>query len=279
MAIQLGTVAPIGFADFPPSTWLACFRALGCTVVQAYRNQNAQVSLAEMEDYIAVGGMPCDSLHGIFGEIYDPSAVDEPARRFAVDTYRREGELVLALGGSLVVVHCSSIRYQGVSASERARRIAQFRRSIVDLGEHGARIGVRYAFENLPGYHALGSDVAELTAILNDLNAPHTGMCFDTGHALMVSDPARGIRTADGRIIYVHLSDNSGKADEHEMPTTAALDTDAAARALHEVGYRSTIMLEVFYTVDRLKRLIDEGCARRLARIAALADGREPSGQ
>ncbi len=273
MAIQLGTVAAIGFEDFPPKEWLGCFRQLGCRSVQAYRNQQAGVSLQQMKDAIAAGGMPCDSLHGIYGERFDPSAPLEENRRSAVDVFKSEGELALELGGPIVVVHVSTIRREGVSAEERTRRIEQIRKSIVELGQYGKSIGVRYAFENLPPYHPIGSDVGELADILCDLSVPNTGMCFDTGHAHMSGDAAAAARQTRGQMIYVHLSDNSGAGDDHDMPTCGTLDTDAIARALHEERYNGTLMLEVFYKAEHLQRLIDEGLADRLARIVQMANG------
>lgn len=275
MAIQLGTVAPIGFDDFPPAQWLGCLRQLGCTVVQAYRNTERDISIQEMTDYLAAGGMPCDSLHGIFGEQFDPSACDEDARRFAVDAYKKEGELALQIGGSLTVTHCSTIRREGIPADEKQLRFAQLRKSIDELGRFGEQIGMIYAFENLPQYHAIGYDVAELAGVLRDLAAPNTGMCFDTGHALMVGDPVAAARAAGEQLVYVHLNDNSGKADEHEMPTYGSLDTDALADALHDVGYAGTMMLEVFHTAERLRQMIDDGCAERLAQLVKRANGRQ----
>ena len=273
MAIQLGTIAPVGFEEFPPAEWLGCLRQLGCTVVQAYRNQQRELSVPQIRDAIAAGRMPCDSLHGLFGEQFDPSAPDEPARRAAVDAMKPDGELALALGGSLVVVHCSTIRRQGVSAEERTLRIEQLRKSVMELGAFGSGIGVRYAFENLPGYHPVGSDVAELAGLLQQVHAPNTGMCFDSGHANMVGDPVEAVRRTAGQMIYMHFSDNSGKADEHEMPTCGTIDTEAMARAIHQIDYHSTVMLEVFYSVDRLTQLIDAGCRQRLAGILALTNG------
>ncbi len=272
--VRLGTVAAVGFDDFPAREWLACYRRLGCTTVQAYRNQAGSVSLQEMKDYIEAGEMPCDSLHGVFGEQYDPSSPDEAARRFAVDTYKAEGELALSLGGPLVVVHCSTIRRGGVSDDERSRRVEQLGKSIGELGEYGRGLGVKYAFENLPAYHVVGADIGELASILRDVDAPNTGMCFDTGHALLVGDPAEAIGKADGRVIYVHFSDNSGQTDDHLMPTYGAMDADSVAAALRRSSYRGTLMLEVFHTVEKLKRLIDEGCAERLGRILAIANGK-----
>jgi sugar phosphate isomerase/epimerase len=273
MAIRLGTVAPIGFSDFPPAEWLACLRRLGCTVVQAYRNQQADVSAQQMIDYIAAGGMPCDSLHGIFGEEYDPSACGEDHRRFAVDCYKREGDLVLTLGGSLVVVHCSTIRREPVPEAERQLRWRQLRKSMVELARHGEQIGVTYTFENLPGYHVIGSDSRELAEVLRELAEPRAKLCFDTGHALMVSDPSEAVRAAGDQVAYVHFCDNCGSSDDHEMPTYGALDCGALADALREIGYGGTMMLEVFHPIDRLKEMIDDGAAERLARVMQRANG------
>ncbi|MGB2824699.1 MAG: sugar phosphate isomerase/epimerase family protein [Phycisphaerae bacterium] len=273
MAIKLGTVAPIGFADFPPADWLACLRGLGCTVVQAYRNQQADVTTQEMIDYIAAGGMPCDSLHAIFGEEYDPSACGEEHRRFAVDSYRREADLVITLGGSLVVVHCSTIRREPVPQAERQLRWRQLRKSMAELARHGEQLGVTYTFENLPSYHAIGSDSGELAGVLRELAEPHARMCFDTGHALMVSDPCAAVRAAGDQVRYVHFCDNCGTSDDHEMPTYGALDCDALADALHDIGYDGTMMLEVFHSIDRLNEMIDDGAAERLARVMRRANG------
>lgn len=273
MAIQLGTVAAIGFDEFPPQQWLAAMRQLGCTVVQAYRNPGRDVSLQEMRDALDAGSMHCDSLHGIFGEQYDPSCPSEEARQFAVDTYKAEGDVCLSLGGSLVVVHCSTIRHDGIPLQERALRVEQLKKSIAELGAHGLSIGVQYAFENLPSYHPVGWDVAELARILQSAKAPSTGLCFDCGHANMVGDVVAAIKHAAGQMIYVHLNDNSGKSDDHMMLTYGTINAEAMAWAFKEVRYSGTMMLEVFYSTDRLKQLLDEGCGQRLAQILAIANG------
>jgi sugar phosphate isomerase/epimerase len=273
MSIRLGTVAPVGFHDFPPERWLPLMRQLGCEVVQVYRSQLTAVSRREIRDAIAAGGMDCDSLHGVYGDVFDPSSPLERSRRFAVEAYKAEGELALELGGPLVVVHCCTIRRQGIAAEERRLRVDQLRKSIQDLGLFGSTIGVRYAFENLPAYHPLGSDIGELAAILRDSQAQSVGMCFDTGHANMVTNPAEAVARADGRIIYVHLNDNDGKGDDHLMPTYGTVDMPALGAALHQARYDGTMMLEVFYGIEELQRYIGEGCADRLRAVVQAARG------
>jgi len=271
--INLGTVAPIGFDDFPPGVWLARLRRLGCTVVQAYRRQDAGITVGQMKDYLASGHLPCDSIHGLFGPRYDPSSTDEAVRQFAVETYRSEGRLVLELGGSLIVVHCSPRQDPSASPGEYRMQLDCLRRSVAELGEYGRQIGVMYAFENLPPYHGVGRDAAELAGLLADLAAPHTAMCFDTGHALMNGDAPAAIRSCGRQIGYVHFSDNSGLADEHEMPTRGKLDCDAVADALAAVGYAGTLMLEVFRPIADLDEMIAANYAARLAKIVARASG------
>ncbi len=271
MAIQLGTVAPIGFDDFPPGTWLGRLAQLGCTVVQAYRRQDAGVTADQMIDYIAAGGLPCDSMHGLFGPQYDPSSTEESVRQFAVETYRSEGQLVLELGGSLVVVHCSPKQDKPVSPDEHRMRLDCLRRSVAELGAYGEKIGVTYAFENLPPAYSPGNDPAELAWLLTDVAAPHTAMCFDTGHALMTSDPAGAIAAAGSQIAYVHFSDNNGQADEHKMPTHGKLDCNAVADALAGTRYNGTLMLEVFRPIEALDEMIKADIATRLAEILARA--------
>ena len=91
----------------------------------------------------------------------------------------------------------------------------------------------------------------------------------------MAGDVVAAVRQGAEQIIYVHLSDNSGATDEHEMLTCGTIDAAAMARALHDVQYSGTMMLEVFYNCDRLRQLLVDGCAECLARIVAIAEGRE----
>jgi len=277
MAVALGTVLPIGFADFQPGELLACYRQLGCRVVQVYRSPDSAVSPERIRAVVEQGGLTCDSLHGLYGEDVDPSAPEEPARRAAVETFKREGDLALRLGGGLVVVHCSSIRREGVGDRERRRRLDQLRRSVADLGQFGAGCGVRYAFENLPAYHPVGWDVAELARLLEQVAAPNTGMCLDTGHAHLVGEAAQAVRDGDGQILYVHFSDNFGREDDHEMPTYGTLPAEAVGRALSEIGYDGVMTLEVFYQPAVLRRLIEQGCAERLAKILEIANAPKAS--
>jgi sugar phosphate isomerase/epimerase len=99
-------------------------------------------------------------------------------------------------------------------------------------------------------------------------------MCFDTGHAHMVDGAPEGIRQGLDQIRYVHFCDNHGDKDEHLMPGEATLDLDAVARALRQIDYSGTVMLEVFHPVEKLRKLIDAGFGRKLADFLETVNGR-----
>jgi sugar phosphate isomerase/epimerase len=272
--VVLGTVAPIGYEEFASPEWLASLRRLGCSVVQAYRNQAVPVTTRQMVEHILAGGMPCDSLHGVYGGRLDPSSPNEDDRQYTVRALKREGTLVRELGGSLVVVHCSPLMHEpvAVSAEEYAARDGQLRKSIAELGPFGATVGVWYAFENLPGYHPMGSDVGRLAEMLRQVGAPHTGMCFDTGHANMTGDVILAIAAAREQILYVHLCDNDGLADQHLMPGRGTLEMDDVAAGLRAAGYSGTVMLEVFQPADAMAEFVRDGYADRFARFLRIAN-------
>jgi len=278
MDVALGTVAPVGFDDFADPAWLKTMHSLGCTTAQVYRNYDTDgfadtdtVTLQQIKDYLAQGELPCDSLHGIYGQNFDVSSPDETKRSSTVDKFKTEGDLVLQLGGSLVVVHCSDIHEGGVSDSERKLRISQLRKTIQQLGVFGESVGVRYAFENLPNYHPVGNDVAELTELLRQVNSPAAGMCFDVAHANLTGDPIKAISDAAETMIYIHACDNNGLTDEHLIPMLGQIDWHSVAAGISQQNYRGVIMLEAFPSLDELKRIVDMGWAEKLSAFLTTA--------
>jgi sugar phosphate isomerase/epimerase len=103
------------------------------------------------------------------------------------------------------------------------------------------RVGVRLALENMLPAH-VGTFSADVRAFVDALDSPYLGICFDTGHAHVVSDegvvegaPAAFAGLQD-RIIAFHLADNSGAKDEHLQPPYGSIDWEALAPAINAAG-------------------------------------------
>jgi sugar phosphate isomerase/epimerase len=273
MGITLATIAPMGFGEFDDPAWLQAMGRIGCTSCQAYRNPAAGLDVRQMRNHLQAGALPCDSLHGLFGLELDPSSPDEDMRSRSVRTYQDEARLARDLGGDLVVVHCSAPRSEDRPDPDRPTRREQLIRSIEELSAFGSRIGVRYAWENLPPGYPIGSDAADLAALLRQLDLPATGMCFDTGHTHMQQDVADAFAACADKVIYLHLSDNHSLADEHLMPTEGTLDLDRLADAIAASVYAGPVMLEIFHPLARLEEMIRKGLDARLASLLGRAGG------
>ena len=76
------------------------------------------------------------------------------------------------------------------------------------------------------------------------------GICLDTGHRHRLGDVAEGIRQGGKAIITLHVHDNHGQRDEHQMPFTGTIEWASVLRALREIGYQDTFMYEVGRDAD-----------------------------
>src|SRR5438309_11112835 len=99
--MTLGTTGAFGFEDFHPPEVLGHYARAGCKIVQVYRNRQRQISPKDILSVVNQFPMRVDSIHGVFGDDLDPSSEDESMRRQTVDTYRREADFCLELGGDL----------------------------------------------------------------------------------------------------------------------------------------------------------------------------------
>lgn len=262
--MTLGTTGAFGFEEFHPPEVLGHYARAGCRVVQVYRNRLRHITPADITTVMADLPMRIDSLHGVFGDDLDPSAEDESLRRQTVDIYLREGDFCRQIGGDLVVVHPCPAR---VAVGSMEKKHTQLRKSFAELADAGAKMGVTFAFENMPPYHPIGSDVERLVKEISLVNDPRIVFLIDTGHAHMTCGIAKAIRMAGKLIKYTHVHDNDGQIDTHVMPYRGTLPWDDLREALHEVGYSGVFLLEVFEKTQDLPKLMNENWKANIRRI------------
>ncbi len=95
---------------------------------------------------------------------------------------------------------------------------------------------------------------AERIDRMNDrYGAQVLGFCFDTGHANLVGiDFEDFIKTLDYRLKVLHIHDNDGIGDLHQMPftftrsreNTASTDWEGFIRGLRAIGYQGVLSFE-----------------------------------
>ncbi|OGB94657.1 MAG: hypothetical protein A2Z31_00135 [candidate division NC10 bacterium RBG_16_65_8] len=165
------------------------------------------------------------------------AAIRADAVRYVVDCLRFAAEV----GAPLIQMLPSGetrLAPLATQAAEWAWSVAAMR----EAAREAERLGIKISIEPLNRYEAyLVTNADEAMAYLAAVDSPWVGTTLDLFHAnLEEPDIGRSIRTAGPRLLHVHVADTNrqGLGRGH-------LDLGAAARALRDIGYDGSIIVEV----------------------------------
>jgi sugar phosphate isomerase/epimerase len=201
------------------------------------------------------------SVHGPFRNF--PRRDDEAAfRDMRQDLLRKTIDACSDIGAPIMVAHALDRNEYNYRASQR-QIVGDI---LADLCEYGRRRGVAIALENIPPG---GGEPDELPCALRDhvRNFPGIGLkyCLDIGHALLSGiDVEREIDAAGKDLVSLHVHNNAGAEDSHDLPTRGRIDWPAIRAYLRDGRYEGRFVLEVQGGDDPLGTL---------AEIRALFDG------
>jgi sugar phosphate isomerase/epimerase len=167
------------------------------------------------------------------------------------------------LGVPWMVMHPSTARVAPDDRPQQRRLIEkniEYFRSLAPLCE---QYGVGIAVENNGVFHGAdpqmiarypGALAEELCEIVDAVNHPLVGACWDTGHAqrAQVDQPA-ALRMLGRRLKALHVNENDGQRDLHIFPFTfrdANLRWPDIMAALRDAGYTGDLTLEVGAAFD-----------------------------
>ena len=107
------------------------------------------------------------------------------------------------------------------------------------------KYGVMLCLENMPmTAHRISTmdRIAEAVALVNH---PNAGICLDTGHTNVYGhDLGDAVRTAGTYLRTLHVHDNDGRADRHQLPYLGTADWSSFTAALSETGFAGVMSLE-----------------------------------
>lgn len=135
-----------------------------------------------------------------------------------------------SIGAQVNVLHLTDYKY------DDACKILE------GICQYGAKKKIEIALENSGTLKSMEF----ILELVRTVNAPNLGICVDTGHANLGDLGApRAIRMAGSRLFTTHLQDNMGQRDDHMAPGMGVIDWEDVARALKEINYNRTLMLEL----------------------------------
>lgn len=96
---------------------------------------------------------------------------------------------------------------------------------------------VNVAFENL-------DNIKNLSFILDTIHSKFTGFCYDSCHHINYAPEHDLLKKYGPRLIALHLQDNGGKHNQHQLPFDGSLIWEDLMKKIASTGYTGSTTLE-----------------------------------
>lgn len=224
-----------------------------------------------------VSGVVFSQAHAPFYNFCDDS-IDAERRTRMDSLIRRSLDASAALKIPWVVIHAgtdfSSVRMRADSRRKNLEKLAPF-------ADYARRVGTALAIENLwdldiSPKRRYTADAEELVDLVDALNVAlgarddeAVGICWDFEHAdIMGQDQAAALSLVGTRLKATHISDHTGKANDHILPWTGVIDWNALMTATAGLsGYRGDFTFEIHRYTARIDDSLVPGALRRSVEV------------
>ena len=156
----------------------------------------------------------------------------------AMELIRKWIDLFTAIGIRLGVLHMGGSYLKVAGWPDDAvfeRRVETLTR----IAEYAAGGGITICLENMSFPNSDVETVEQISTFASASGASNVAVCLDTGHALTMGvDCAEFILQAGGLVRALHIHENGGFSDDHELPyERGTIPWDRVLDALREVAY------------------------------------------
>lgn len=87
-----------------------------------------------------------------------------------------------------------------------------------------------------------------ISALVEEVNSPYFGWCYDTGHANAFGHPVTLLESCGTAPLSLHIQDNHGEMkDEHLLPGDGTVDWKLFLETLRKIGYQGELVLEAHH--------------------------------
>ena len=106
------------------------------------------------------------------------------------------------------------------------------------LFEKAEKNGITIALENVwrPDY---------LDFIYKNIKSDYIKFCYDSGHENCFTKGFDYLSEYGDKLAALHLHDNDGKSDQHNLPFSGTVDWKRIMKKLREINYKGTLSLEI----------------------------------
>ena len=126
--------------------------------------------------------------------------------------------------------------------SDDPRKFEAALSSIEHLRAFARQLGVSLLVENIPNDLSTPERLQEL---LRALHYPDLGICFDTGHAHLMSSVHQAYGVLQDRILSTHVHDNQRDRDSHLWPGAGTIDWSQTMQSLQSAPHAPALLMEI----------------------------------
>ena len=208
---------------------------------------NRKAHLKEIAEWFRGSGVPLNSVHSPlyadyeWGRTGSPpinlASTDRAALVEAMDEVKRSLEIAEHIPFRFLIQH---LGLPNEAFSEKKFEAAMT--SIEHLRAFAKPLGVRILLENIPNELSTPERLVEMiqTAHFDDM-----GICFDFGHAHMMSSVSEAFEIVRSRVCSTHVHDNDKLRDAHLWPGDGTIDWKQAMELLRSAPQTPALMLEL----------------------------------
>src|SRR5712692_3210316 len=208
---------------------------------------NRKQHVREIAYWFRTSGIPLNSVHSPMYADYEwgrtgvppvnIAATDRAQRIEAMDEIKRALELAEQIPFRFLVQHMGT---SGESFDDRKFEAAMT--SIEHLRAFAKPLGVSILLENIP------NELSTPDRLVEFIHLSHfddVGVCFDVGHAHIMSDVLPAFETLKGYIRSTHIHDNAKDRDSHLWPGKGSIDWKQAMELLRSAPHTPPLLLEI----------------------------------
>lgn len=271
-------------ADFSLNGYL-----LNTDIYQASLNRFFDASVSELERFFVPHKQGAKAAGITINQIHMPYPIYVPAGEKKVNAYLwnevapKSMAVCAFLECPFIVVHGFKLaRFLG-SEDREWEETEKFIDSIAPMAkEMGITICIENLYDGIGGHLIEGPccDVAKAAERIDRINEKYRaevlGFCFDTGHANLVGiDFERFIIGLGERLKVLHIHDNDGISDLHQLPFTFAktrenkssTDWEGFIRGLKQIRFQGTLSFETAPVLSAFPEAMKQDALAFIARI------------
>lgn len=186
-----------------------------------------------------------------------------------------------------MVIHPYKQQYYTDKKTEREQNISFFEKMIPYIKRYHVSVLLEDLYENIGGRMVesvcndpdeTACDIDILNSMVGKINDTEAfGICVDSGHLNLVGqDPYRYITTLGKRVKALHLHDNDGVGDYHQLPYSyggaggnhqLGIDWESFTRALADIHYEGTLSFETFPCMGSFPEGVRASVLRTIAAV------------